>query len=322
MPTSTDGSITDGSITDGSITGGSTVAELFITGPFAAPHWRLSMGLKPLSLETWIDIGSDFVDQLTQKAELLAQHYSEVFACLPGSEAAQQEVLDLVVTHLLHYFPQHYQQQGDAIINQTTGQRWQTIDFSTHPLELAARLVQEDLCLMLPSEVGYGLAAAAVCFPSRWQMSEKMGRPLSEIHQPVPQYDAKLARPVDQLFQRLQFAYPSYRYNWSLVDSPELFLPAGHHQEPASTAPTITAENAGERLWLRIERQTLRRLSISNGILFTIRTAIHPLYTVMANPVAAQNLTAMLQQMPLDTLRYKSILPFHTELLKYLERQL
>jgi dimethylamine monooxygenase subunit A len=310
MPTSTEGST--GS-TIGSTTG-STIAELF-----AAGQWRLAMGLRPLSLEAWIDIGSDFVDQLTQKTKLLTQRYSDVFADLPGSEAAQQEVLELLVAHLLHYFPQHYRQQEDCIINQTTEQRWQSADFLAHPLDLAARLVQEDLCLMLPSDSGYVLAAASVCFPSRWQMSEKIGRPLAEIHQPVPGYDAKLARPVDQFFQRLRPAYPGYRFNWSLVDSPELFLPVGHNQVNEPTSKAITAEDAGERLWLRTERQTFRRLPISNGVLFTIRTAVHPLHIIATNPIA-QNLAAMIHQMPLDTLHYKSILPFRTALLEYLER--
>jgi hypothetical protein len=283
--------------------------------PFRDGQWRLALGLKPLPLETWIDIGEDFVEQLTRKSELLEQHYDEVFASLPGSQSAQQEVLDLLVAHLLHYFPQHYQQQGEWLINQMTGQRWCRADFA-EPLDLAARLVQEDLCLMLPSD-GYRLSAASVCFPSRWRLAEKIGLPVSAIHQPVPDYDQKLERPVDQFFERLKPDYPGYRLNWSLVDSPELFLQSGHGR---TTPICITAENAGKQLWLRIERQTLRRLSISNGILFTIRTRIHSLSSLTADPIIAKDLAAAIQKMPPQMQQYKSILPFRSALLEYLRR--
>lgn len=276
------------------------------------------MGLKPLDLAEWIDIGADFEEQLQQKMKLLTQRYDDVFASLPGSEPAQQEVLDLLVNHLLDHFPQHYQQQKDVLINRITGQSWERSDFTENPLDLAGRLVQEDLCLMLPGETGYWLAAASVCFPSRWYMPEKLGRPVAEIHQPVPDYDRKLERPVNQLFDRLQPGYPGYRFNWSLVDSPDLFLQSGHNQ---TTSSPITAENAGEKLWLRTERQTLRRLSISNGILFTIRTSIHPLHTVVTDSSIAQNLAAAIQQMSPEMLQYKSLLPFRVALLSYLTRQ-
>lgn len=295
--------------------------EQLVPRLFAVKHWRLAMGLQPLLLEDWIELGPDWAEQLQQKDELLTQRYSEVFASLPGSEAAQQEVLDLLVTHLLQYFPQHYQQQDDWLINISTGQRWCCSEFADQPLDLAGRLVQEDLCLLLPSEAGYQLAAASVCFPSRWSMPEKLGRPVAEIHQPVPGYDRKLARPVNQVFQRLQPAYSGYRFNWSIVDSPALFLsPTIHSTENSALIhPTITAQNAGEQLWLRIERQTLRRLSASDGILFTIRTSIYPLIEIVAYPTVAGNLAAILRQMPSEMQQYKSILPFRDVLLNYLE---
>lgn len=285
--------------------------------PFADGQWWLAMKLKPLPLDAWIDIGSDFSDQLRQKTELLTRRYCDVFASLPGSQPAQQEVLDLLVAHLLHYFPQHYQQDRNCLINQSTGQRWKRSDFSANPLDLAGRLVQEDLCLMLPGEVGYFLAAASVCFPSRWYMPAKLGHSVAEIHRPVPDYDRQLERPVDQFFQRLKPDYPGYRLNWSLVDSPDLFLQEGHGQAAVSS---ITADDAGERLWLRIERQTLRRLPASNGILFTIRTSIHPLHTIITHAVIARNLATVIHQMTSGMLQYKSISPFRAALLSYLDR--
>jgi hypothetical protein len=294
---------------------------------FSGKQWRLAIGLKPLPLDIWIDIGPDYSEQLRRKAELLAQQHDQVFASLPQTHAAQQEVLDLLIEHLLHYFPQHYQQQGDWLINRITEQRWNRheLQHELQPLDLAARLVQEDFCLMLPGPTGYVLSAASVCFPSRWQLSEKIGRPMSAIHQPVPDYDRKLERPVNHLFQRLQPGCSGYRLNWSLVDSPELFLPSGHGQINHSNHITdhitaeLTAENIGEELWLRVERQTLRRLAINNSILFMIRTKIYPLHSLVSDPDIAHNLSVVVQTMSPDMQQYKSILPFRAALLEYLQ---
>lgn len=292
--------------------------------------WRMTMGLKPLPLPEWIEIDANFAEQLTLKQHLLKQRYNDVFVSLPGSEAAQQEVLQLLVEHLLHYFPQHYQDDSAQsnhsapknndrqLRNCITNQVWHTADFAANPLDLAGRLVQEDLCLMLPENQTYILAAASVCFPSRWYLPEKLGQPIAQIHQHVPGYADKLERPVDHFFDRLKPDYPGYRLNWGIVDSPDLFL----EQRTGNTEldPTITPDNAGERLWLRVERQTLRRLSVSNGVLFTIRTYVHPLYQFVDNPEIAHGLKTALQQIPTAMQIYKNLLPLRSALLSYLER--
>jgi len=93
---------------------------------------------------------------------------------------------------------------------------------------------------------------------------------MTQIHQQIPGYQAKLERPVDSFFERLQANYSVWRSNWGIVDSPELFLAPQQGTQGLDTL--ITAENAGERLWIRVERQTLRRLVVCGDILFTIHT--------------------------------------------------
>ena len=286
--------------------------------PFGNGQWRLAMGLKPLQLKDWIEIDEDLTDQLTLKTQLLTQRYSDVFASIPGSESGQQETLDLLLEHLLEYFPQYYQREGDRLLNRVTGQVWHLSDFEANPLDLAGRLVQEDLCLMLPGNNGYSLAAASLCFPLRWKLREKLGQPMAQIHQHVPSYTDKLERPVDHFFNRLQPDYPGYRLNWSIVDSPDLFLEQQKGKD-ACDDPAITPDNAGERLWLRVERQTLRRLD-SGGILFTIRTYVYPLYSLVNDPTVIHNLAAAIRQIPSAMQAYKNLLPIQAALLDYLDR--
>lgn len=285
--------------------------------PFASGQWRLSLGMKPLNIQEWIEIDEHFCAELALKDKLLKERYSEVFASLEGSEPSQIEVLELLLAHLLEYFPQHFQRLGRKIENLKTGQVWDIADFEAAPLDLAGRLVQEDLAILQPSPNGYVLAAASVCFPLRWYLQQKIGHPLVKIHQPVPEYD-HISRPVDALFDHLQPHNPVWRLNWSIVDSPELFLV--QEREKQDLELTITKENAGEKLWIRVERQSLRRLEHSGNILFAIHTYVHALHVLEDNPAVAANLAATVKQLPTQMQCYKNLLPIREALLGYLEQ--
>lgn len=285
--------------------------------PFTSPRSHLKLGLKPLDLNDWIEMDEELPIYLNCKANLLQERYSEVFGSLPGSEAAQQEVLDLLLDHLPRRFPEVYHLRDDRIINQLTQQVWQISDYGANPLELAGRLVPEDLCLMQPCPEGYVLVAGSVCFPFNWWFPEKLGLPLAQIHAPVPGYDTKLNHPVNNFFDRLQVNHPGYRLNWGLVDSPDLCL-AKHQAEPIDGSISVNA--IGQRLLIRVERQTLRRLEQINHILFTIRTYIYPLSILEHHPAMAQNLRQMIQEMPLRMQQYKNLPPIQKILSDYLDR--
>ncbi|NER78767.1 MAG: DUF3445 domain-containing protein [Leptolyngbya sp. SIO1D8] len=295
---------------------GNASSQQAIYLPFIDAGAHLKMGLKALSLDQWLDIDEKFEAYLQRKAQLLAQRYSDVFAALPETQAVQQEALQLLTHHLVTYFPEMYQATDAYIENRKTHEVWEFQAFADAPLDLAARLIQEDLCLLLPDERGYILSAASVCFPLRWKLREKLGQPMSQIHQRVPAYPQTLARPVDNIFDRLREGFPGLRFNWSIVDVPDLFL----DQDKLLTQfnPAITAQNAGQTLWLRVERQTLRRLPVSEGVLFTIRTYLYPLEQVTAPPQVAAQLQQAVQSLAPDMQRYKNLEPFQEALLSYL----
>ncbi|MBD2463238.1 DUF3445 domain-containing protein [Oscillatoria sp. FACHB-1407] len=284
--------------------------------PFSSGKWQLKPGLKPLRLEDWIQIDEEYLPYLRRKAELRAERYNEVFAGLPGTEPAQQEVLDLLVDHLLQHFPDQFERSPTSITNHLTQETWRFADFATAPLDLAGRLVQEDLCLMMPNESGYILGAASLSFPSYWRLHDKLGRAIAPIHDPVPGYAQKLQHPVNTYFDRLQPEHPGYRINWSITGTSELFL--GHHHVHRLQPGDITAENAGDKLWIRIEWQTLRRIPITRAILFGIHTYRYPIALLKQYPDAAAGLHSMLDQIPEDMQRYKSLVPIREALQKYL----
>lgn len=68
----------------------------------------------------------------------------------------------------------------------------------------------------------------------------------------------------------------------------------------------ITEENAGEMMYLRSERQTLRRLPKSDTILFTIKTYTTQMEDVCKDePAAAKRLAGAVRNWPPEMIEYK-----------------
>lgn len=224
------------------------------------PPW-LTMGTRALQPEAWLVEDDDLRDDLALKQELLRARHDEVFAAVRSRavQAASEEVLEMVSI--------------------TTGR---SAEPGLHPLDAAGRLVQEDLCLLVEHDDGFRLDAASLCFPSYWRLSDKLGRPLPAVHEPVAHYDTELASRVDRLVSRLNPDRPVWRRNWSIHDDPTYFLPEPTERPPLGEPP------AG--LWLRSERQTLRRLPRSGAILFTIRTQQLPLSALARSPKVAHRM--------------------------------
>ena len=286
--------------------------------PYMQGRFRLSLGLKTLVDEDWIEPDDEFVSELAEKDCLLHERRDEVVQVRPGSETAQGEVLELLVAHMARHHPGILIGDGDRITVRPIGRTYRLSQWRKAPIDLAGRLVQEDFCLMAPGPEGYTLEAASLCFPSRWRLCEKMGQVMRVIHDPVPGFDSRLAVPVDRFFSHLRVDRPVWRVNWSVNDDPRLFQPV--RRQSATVDPEITEENAGSKLFIRCERQALHRLRRTGWILFTIKTHVDPVCTLEANPDAATALASALRDMPDAMRRYKNIAPFETPLLAWLDR--
>lgn len=281
--------------------------------PFEGGRFRLALGLMPLPWAQWLEIDRRLTADLAAKRALLTTRHGEVFAALPEAAAAASELLTLLAAHLPRHHPEIYSRAGDRLRNELTGESWDMARSLLHPLDLAGRLVQEDLCLLERAGDVYRLVAASLCSPARWRLADKLGHPLAQIHAPVAGYAAKLAAPVDRFFATLKPGRLVWRLNWGIVDDPAPFQPA------APPPQLVTAAEAGERLWLRVERQTLQRLPASGAVVFTIRTHITRLDAAIRTRAAAAELAAALRDMPEDSRRYKHIAPFAAPLLDWLD---
>lgn len=147
------------------------------------------------------------------------------------------------------------------------------------------------------------LTGGVVCFPSHWMLPYKLGKPLPGIHRPVARYDAVLATPMDRFFDTLSQGRVVWRANWTLSDDPTLFQPRTKAHVPLDA--DIHAGNAGDRLWLRVERQTLTKLPDCGAILFTIRTHQRALSALSIEQ--RRQFAAVLRSVPDDVAAYKGL---------------
>jgi hypothetical protein len=207
------------------------------------------------------------------KRRLVSEQRDHVFACLPDAQAAPEETAALV---------EEWADRHDL----------STWSEEQHPLARAGLSVQEDLCLMIERDGAWHLDGALLCFPSQWNLTEKLGHPAAVVHEPVQHYGEELAGRVDTFFDRLPPGRLVSRRNLSLWPTCLLWVPT------ASIAPELwdppPAEGA-PRLWLRSERQTLRRLPDSGAILFTIKVQMTPVSVLAERPERAKALAAWLR---------------------------
>jgi hypothetical protein len=205
---------------------------------FSGKAHRLTMGLRPLDMATWLD--PDPLDpQLARKRALLESDRAQVFAALPGTEEQCREVATAV---------------ADWVGRDLPGE--------DHPLVEAAAMVRDDICVMAQREGRWLLVAAVVCFPSRWRLADKLGQDVMTIHDPVPRYRQTLEAPTTKAMDVAAFK-PRWRVNWTLLDDPELFAPVG---------PRDAAHTVGPDSYLRVERQCL--VPVGGSVVFTIRTTV------------------------------------------------
>lgn len=263
--------------------------------PFMEPRTAHPPGLMPLDPADLTVRLPDFAAQAAYRDRLVAERPGIVLGLDPEGRAAALELLDALVAH--------HAAKGARVSED--GRHFIRGDGAAIPLDRAdpmraiARLGAEDWCILLPGgpQGEYVLRAGALCFPARWILAEKIGRPLTAIHDPVPEYGSDLARRVNRLFQAIRVEQPMYRVNWLVYETPEPHLPRGVAEKQHRIA------DPEKGLFLRTERQTLHRLPQTGAVVFGIKTSLTPLACLA--PGVAAGLADGLAGFAPDTVAYR-----------------
>lgn len=233
-------------------------------------------GIVPAGPEDWVLRDEAYGPQMAERARLIATVPDRVHALMPQARPAAEELHALIAARL----PGLGFARAGGVWTCPDGRR--VPDDPAAPLLTLGRLVQPDLCLMQPGAEGeHVLTGAILCFPSRWTLAEKIGRPLTRIHVPVRSYDDQMARRVQRLFDAVRVDQPLMRGNALAHDDPTLFQPRRESDPPLPP---------GAGRYIRAERQVLIRLPQTGAVVFSIQTCVAPRATL--TPEEEAGLTA------------------------------
>ena len=260
-------------------------------------RWRL--GVRPLDLHDWIELGPDADTAIEAKTRLMTDHPDTVFAVLDDQvEREGVEVADALVDHLRLRWPDRF---GDVAVDPTL-----------HPLDGAARLVPEDLVVLVERDGELVFGGGSVCFPNRWDLRSKLGLTMAGVHQPVDGLNEQLEGPIDRFFDRLTPERSYWRLGWGIVDTADWYAPVDGTAAARPTAP------APAQFHLRVERETLRRLPVTGCVLFTIRTYVTPIPAIRSDVETAARLADSVESLPSDVRNYKDVERTATSLVDFL----
>lgn len=166
--------------------------------------------------------------------------------------------------------------------------------------EIGRRLEPDLLLLSRDGDGCFRLQGGALCFPTGWALTEKLGQTLEVIHGVVPGLNTAIGPAIQHVLEGLKPGIAYRRDNWGLTASTELNL------HPARRIPPPAPPADPSRLWLRVEHQALVLLPETRGIAFGIRIALHRLDEVLAGP-AGPGFRRALSSMSPEMAAYKRI---------------
>src|SRR6187431_2615141 len=241
---------------------------------------------------------ASYASDVAQKRAQLEQAPSEYFHATSDTAAAQWEIVELVLSDLVARRPDRFELAK-------TGTRWRFVNHAlaeTHsfdwgdsaslpraPLDWVGRQVQEDLVLVAADNAGT-FVGGQLCFPNGWDIADRLGHAFLAMHQHTPDSTMPAVQAGGRLLASLRPGRVFCRIGWNLKLTAQLDLSTKYaHLNRGSLlgAAALTPEDAGQKIFVRIERQTFARLSASPHLLFGIHTFVSPIEEEARDPERA-----------------------------------
>ncbi|KAF9696465.1 hypothetical protein EKO04_005444 [Ascochyta lentis] len=293
------------------------------------PKYNITMGLRTMHWDDWIELDNEYLKYHSLKASRIAARGEKCCKTAPEARGAAIELLEELCGYLPERYPTLFETLnggGKVVKNLETGEVFDITSClqNEDPMQTCARLVQDDLAIMVERLDGqYYLLAGAILLAGFWRLQDKFGMPLSEIHTSgdVPQYKEKLEKGMLNMFKRLQPEKPVLRNNYFIQVDDNLAWSeslGSEDEDGINWASAAAIEGVGN-VYFRSERQSLRRLPKSGGIVFTIRTYFHPVTEICKEPYVPGRLASAMRSWGDDVSRYKGKAQYADVLLNYLD---
>ena len=264
--------------------------------PFLSNPDVLHMGLNEVREESWLEIKS-LRNSFKNKIELLKNFSHEILFENYKFQSANIKFFEALKTYLSTYYEDEYKFKNQFIDIYLDDFSSQINSSKKTDLELMSSLIPEDILILVPESENYILRSAAVFSPSNWDLKSKINKSLDIIHEPVPGYEKILSTKVNSFLNRLPASRIFERFNWSIYPSEKLFF---HPRYPELI-------NETDKLFLRVERQTFRKLNDSSAIMFTIGVHNYPFMEVLQIQGAPESLMSAIKVMPESIKIYKGL---------------
>lgn len=272
------------------------------------------MGLSNIAAEEWLLVESSYQQRTDHKLAYLAnpEMRKHMVLCSPEGVEALKECYDTITHFMCTRYPMCFVPKGDTIHNKIRDERIPLRSTMVKDPELLceylARVVEEDVLLLLPNAAGeYKLRAGVMGFAAGFAPSSMFNNTLDQIHGAVPRYRTKLQKPMARFFDRVKVGMFVNRFNWNVQPHNKLtYFGSGKNEEKDGRSQVLEASQLdfNREVFLRSERQCLTRLPHSGAVVFTTRTYTTPL-SVVKGEGAGERLIRALEGMPEDVATYK-----------------
>ena len=273
-------------------------------------------GLEKSAFEFPIDIDEHYVAEMQDRALVLKADPGRCQS-LPHMITAEWDLLELLMVSMSRDFPEHFQLTRN-------GDNWRWVnkpleieqdftfgDVSTlpyPPMEYITRQCQGDFVLMDQRLGSLWIDAGMITAQADWSLDFGLGMNFMEWHAPVP--FAKDMGIIDRALKfllNLQQGRPVRRLNWTMSINPRLDTSPENYHEWGADRATVTPENVGQKVHLRVELQALWRMPRSNAIAFSIRAYLIKMDELVTVPKWARRFHRVLRDLPLELADYKGL---------------
>jgi dimethylamine monooxygenase subunit A len=299
----------------------------------SAPHFRpyrwaaptFQVGLQAIGPRDWLIVDEDYGSVMRDKRAQFARAPERFYKALPGSTAAQRELRSMVVSHLMQEHGESFSLGNGILTSKIDGNSWNLRDAAVEPLWQLSDFIQEDFMLLEEFEGRPTITAASNAYSSSGRLVASVGRDIHWAHEPVPALTSTLGARIDRILHSVHEDSPCARFNWQLTPLGSIFFPHDPHAANNLALKMVSSqlENdpglAPSLLYVRVERQTLRRLPETRAVAFSIHTYSDPLSSLVPDPESREALLKLLRAYPLKRLQYNEMDSIHTAVLAWLE---
>lgn len=276
-----------------------------------------------------IDVDEHYVAEMRDRALVLAE---DPLRCqsLPHMDLAGWDLLELLMEAQAGGYPEHFTLERDA-------ERWHwvnrplniddrfifgdTATLPVQPMEYITRQSQGDFCLLDQRSDNLWMDAGIVTTQADWSLDFDLGMSFTEWHGPVPlAHELGVFDRALKYMLNLQQGRPVRRLNWTMTINPRLDTsPENYHKWGADRA-TVTSDNVGQKVHLRVELQSFFRLPRSNAIVFPIRCYLISMAELVTVPGWGKRLHRVLTTLPPELVDYKGLSRFRDVTVEWLGR--